>query len=129
MINFLIRYLTNYKTYNNYKGCKVYSFPQLGCKCEYLLSVGGLHTGLSFCIVVGTGVKVDSFLSARLTGVEGSLGFLLTNKLLEYREVSDETRFYLVERLKELSLATEVIVATLLTNTKEVSEWNPRINY
>ncbi len=31
--------------------------------------------------------------------------------------------------LKELSLATEVLVATLLTLTKEVSKWNPRINY
>ena len=88
-----------------------------------------LHTGLSFCIIVITRVKVDSFLSVQLSGVEGSLGFLLTNRLLEYREVSDETRFYSGKCLKELSLATEEIVATLLTNTKEVSVWNPKTNY
>jgi len=46
-----------------------------------------LHTGLSFCIIVITRVKVDSFLSVQLSGVEGSLGFLLTNRLLEYREL------------------------------------------
>ena len=88
-----------------------------------------LHRGLSFCIIVITRVKVDSFLSVQLSGVEGSLGFLLTNRLLEYREVSDETRFYSGKCLKELSLATEEIVATLLTNTKEVSVWNPKTNY
>ena len=68
-------------------------------------------------------------MSVQLSGVEGSLGFLLTNRLLEYREVSDETRFYSGKCLKELSLATEEIVATLLTNTKEVSVWNPKTNY
>ena len=89
----------------------------------------GLHTGLSFCIILITRVRDDSFLSVQLSGVEGSLGFLLTNRLLEYREVSDETRFYSGNCLKELSLATEEIVATLLTNTKEVSVWNPKTNY
>lgn len=88
-----------------------------------------LHTGLSFCIILITRVRDDSFLSVQLSGVEGSLGFLLTNRLLEYREVSDETRFYSGKCLKELSLATEEIVATLLTNTKEVSVWNPKTNY
>jgi len=91
-----------------------------------------LHTGLSFCIIVITRVKVDSFLSVQLSGVEGSLGFLLTNqegKTSKSIEVSDETRFYSGNCLKELSLATEVLVATLLTLTKEVSKWNPRINY
>ena len=88
-----------------------------------------LHRGLSFCIILITRVRDDSFLSVQLSGVEGSLGFLLTNRLLEYREVSDETRFYSGKCLKELSLATEEIVATLLTNTKEVSVWNPKTNY
>jgi hypothetical protein len=71
-------------------------------------------------------------LSVQLSGVEGSLGFLLTNqegKTSKSIEVSDETRFYSGNCLKELSLATEVLVATLLTLTKEVSKWNPRINY
>ena len=91
-----------------------------------------LHTGLSFCIILITRVRDDSFLSVQLSGVEGSLGFLLTNqkgKTSKSIEVSDETRFYSGNCLKELSLATEVLVATLLTLTKEVSKWNPRINY
>ena len=133
MIPFLILYLTNYRNYIPYTCCTIIRSFHSNIKSVSILikyfHFWVLHRRFSLCIILITRVRDDSFLSVQLSGVEGSLGFLLTNRLLEYREVSDETRFYSGKCLKELSLATEEIVATLLTNTKEVSVWNPKTNY
>ena len=132
MILFLILFTDSNSSNTSNRSCWITDFHSQIQNVSILINYfyfWVLHTGLSFCIILITRVRDDSFLSVQLSGVEGSLGFLLTNRLLEYREVSDETRFYSGKCLKELSLATEEIVATLLTNTKEVSVWNPKTNY
>ena len=135
MILFLILFTDSNSSNTSNKRCWITDFHSNFKSVSILINyfhLVVLHTGLSFCIILITRVRDDSFLSVQLSGVEGSLGFLLTNqegKTSKSIEVSDETRFYSGNCLKELSLATEVLVATLLTLTKEVSKWNPRINY